>query len=136
VESNNDAVNILSGVSYEAVFNERSYSLRGYKEGLPQLRGRRAQLLSGEWRFPLQRIEKGIMAPPVGLMQWFGTVFAETGSAYQDSPDRYYSGAGLEINADINLFYGAVIRLSAGYAHGFDSDIGDDIGYLRIGSSF
>jgi hypothetical protein len=76
------------------------------------------------------------MAPPIGLMQWFGTVFVETGSAYHDSPDKYYTSAGLEIDADINIFYSAVLRVSAGYAHGFDSDIGDDLVYLRIGSSF
>ncbi|NOQ90465.1 MAG: hypothetical protein GQ549_05925 [Gammaproteobacteria bacterium] len=136
IDSNADAVSILSGVSNQVVFDERSYALRGYKEGLPQLRGRRAQVLSSEWRFPLQRIERGIMTPPVGLMQWFGKVFVETGSAYFDSPDKYYSSAGMEIDADISLFYGAVLRSSVGYAHGFDSDIGEDLVYLRIGSSF
>jgi hypothetical protein len=134
--SNEDAVNILFGTSYEPVFDERSYALRGYQEGLPQLRGRRALLLSGEWRFPIERTERGVMAPPIGLMQWFGTVFAETGSAYHDSPEEYYSSAGLELDADVNLFYGVVLRVSAGYAHGFDSDIGDDLVYLRTGSSF
>ncbi len=136
VGSNDAAASIVFGASSQAVFNERSYALRGYKEGLPQLRGRRAQVLSSEWRFPLQRIERGLMTPPVGLMQWFGTVFVETGSAYHDSPDKYYSSAGLEIDADINIFYAAVLRASVGYAHGFDSDIGDDLVYLRIGSSF
>lgn len=134
--SNDSAVSILFGASTQVVFDARSYALRGYKEGLPQLRGRRAQVLSGEWRFPLQRIERGIMAPPVGLMQWFGTVFAETGSAYFDSPDRYYTGAGAEIDADVNVFYSATLRVRLGYAHGFDDDIGEDLFYLRIGSSF
>lgn len=134
--SNDSAVSILFGASTQAVFDARSYALRGYKEGLPQLRGRRAQVLSGEWRFPLQRIERGIMTPPVGLMQWFGTVFAETGSAYFDSPDRYYTGAGAEIDADVNIFYSATLRVRLGYAHGFDDDIGEDLFYLRIGSSF
>jgi Tol biopolymer transport system component len=130
------ASNILLGTSYESVFDKRSYSLRGYKEGLPQLRGRRAQLISGEWRVPLQRTERGIMAPPVGVMQWFGTIFAEAGSTYQDSPDKYYSSAGLEIDADLSVFYYLVLRVRAGYAHGFDSDIGDDLVYLKVGSSF
>ena len=136
VGSNDSAVSILFGTSSQAVFDARSYALRGYKEGQPQLRGRRAQIFSSEWRFPLQRIERGIMTPPVGLMQWFGTVFVETGSAYFDSPDKYYSGAGAEIDADINIFYHAGLRVSLGYAHGFDSDIGDDLVYLKIGSSF
>ncbi len=133
---NDGAVSILFGVNREAVFDARRYALRGYKEGLPQLRGRRAQVFSSEWRFPFQRIERGIMAPPIGLMQWFGTVFAETGSAYQDSPDKYYSSAGFEIDADVNLFYFVTLRVRLGYAHGFDSEIGDDLVYLRMGSSF
>ena len=133
---NDNAVDIVFGNSSQPVFNVRDYALRGYKEGHQELRGRRMQLLSGEWRFPIQRIEKGIMAPPIGIMQWFGNVFAEVGSAYQDSPDTYYSSAGLELTADINLFYNLVLRTRAGYAHGFDSEIGDDRVYLKIGSSF
>ncbi len=136
VGSNDDAVSIFFGSNNQPVFNARNYALRGYKEGRVELRGRRAQILSGEWRFPLQRIEQGIMAPPVGIMQWFGTVFAETGSAYQDLPETYYSSAGLELTADVNVFYGLTLRTRAGYAHGFDNDIGDDVFYLRIGSSF
>jgi hypothetical protein len=94
------------------------------------------QLLSAEWRFPFQRIERGVMTPPVGIMQWFGSVFAETGSAYQDSPDTYYSSAGIEITADINVFYNLLLRTRVGYAHGFDSEIGEDRIYLKVGSSF
>jgi hypothetical protein len=134
---NEGANSILFGESGTAVFNERDYALRGYKEGLPQLRGRRAQLLSGEWRFPFQRIEKGVMTPPVGVIQWFGAIFAETGSAYQDNkPDTYYTGAGFEVIADINIFYNVTFRTRLGYAHGFDNEIGDDRVYLKIGNSF
>ena len=76
------------------------------------------------------------MVPPVGIMQWYGSVFAETGSAYHDSPETYYSSAGLELIADTNIFYGLTLRTRAGYAHGFDKNIGDDVFYLKIGSSF
>ena len=133
---NDDAVGVLLGTSNEAVFNQRNYALRGYKEGLPQLQGRRAQVFTAEWRLPLQRLEKGVMTPPVGIMQWFGTLFAETGSAYYDSPGTYYSSAGIELTADINLFYNLGLRTRAGFAHGFDEDIGDNRLYIKIGSSF
>lgn len=133
---NDDAVSVLFGTSNEAVFNQRKYALRGYEEGLPQLTGRRAQLLTAEWRFPIERVEKGVMTPPVGIMQWYGTLFAETGSAYRESPEQYYSSAGIELTADINLFYNLTLRTRAGYAHGFDKDIGDDRLYIKIGSSF
>ncbi len=131
-----NALNVLLGGQAANVFNQRKYPLRGYKEGQQQLRGRRSQLLTAEWRFPFQRNERGIMAPPIGLMQWFGSVFVESGAAYQNSPDTYYSSAGFEIVADSNLFYFVPLRLRFGYAHGFDSEIGDDRLYLSLGSAF
>ncbi len=127
----------LTGQTGAAVFAQREYALRGYDEGLPQLRGRRAQLLSAEWRFPIQRVERGFMTPPLGLMQWSGAFFVDSGAAYdQDSADRYFTGAGLEINADLNLFYMVPVRARLGYAHGFDNNIGDDRLYLSVGASF
>ncbi|VAW53705.1 hypothetical protein MNBD_GAMMA05-1208 [hydrothermal vent metagenome] len=135
--ANQDTLEVLlNGASSEGVFDRRKYALRGYKEGQPQLIGRRAQLLSAEWRIPIQRIERGVMTPPVGITQWFGSIFAETGSAYRNSPDTYYSSAGIEVTADINVFYNLLLRTRVGYAHGFDSDIGEDRLYLKVGSSF
>ncbi|MEE8482559.1 MAG: hypothetical protein V3S12_04335, partial [Acidiferrobacterales bacterium] len=127
----------LLGPSGTAVFGVRKYALRGYDEGLPQLIGRHAQLVSAEWRFPISRVERGIMAPPLGLMQWSATVFVDSGAAYnQDSAEKYYTGAGVEINADLNLFYWIPLRAQLGYAHGFDNNIGDDRVYLSVGASF
>jgi len=131
-----NASSLLIEGQQENVFNQRKYPLRGYKEGQSELRGRRTQLLTAEWRFPLQRNERGIMSPPLGLMQWSGTVFSEAGTAYQDSPATYYGSAGVEVNADINLFYYVNLRFRVGYAHGFDNQIGDDRVYLTVGSIF
>jgi len=76
------------------------------------------------------------MAPPVALRQWSGSVFVDTGTAYQNNPpQQFYTGAGFEINADLNVFYGIPVRTRIGYAHGFD-DIGDDRVYLELGASF
>jgi Tol biopolymer transport system component len=133
---NQNVLNAVLGNGGQPVFDVRDYALRGYKEGLPQLRGRRMQLLTGEWRFPIQRTERGFMAPPVGLMQWFGNVFAEVGSAYRSSPETYYSSAGFELNADINVFYNVTLRTRLGYGHGFDDEIGDDRVYVKLGGSF
>jgi hypothetical protein len=134
--SSDNIIDILFNGSGDPVFNVRDYALRGYQEGRLELQGRRMQLLSGEWRFPLQRIEDGVMLPPVGIMQWFGNVFTEVGSAYQDSPEKYYPGAGLEVTADISLFYNLILRTRLGFAHGFDEDIGANRVYLKVGSSF
>ena len=119
------------------LFDRRDYALRGYEDGLPQLRGRRAQTLSLEWRFPGQRIERGIMVPPIGIMQWSGSVFAETGAAYNgNTPNQYFSSAGLELTADLNIAYLVPVRARFGFAHGFDELIGDTRIYLSLGSSF
>ncbi len=127
----------LFGITGTAVFAEREYALRGYDEGLPQLRGRRAQVVSAEWRFLIDRPERGIMSPPLGLMQWSGAVFVDSGAAYNDSsPDEYFTGAGAEINVDLNAFYLIPVRARLGYAHGFDEDIGDDRVYFQVGASF
>ena len=129
-------MSLLLDGQQENVFNKRKYPLRGYAEGLRQLQGRRTQLLTVEWRFPIQRVERGIMTPPLGLMQWSGNVFTDVGTAYQNSPVTYYGSAGFELEADLNLFYGLNLRFRAGYAHGFDSQIGDDRVYLAVGSLF
>jgi hypothetical protein len=94
-------------------------------------------LASAEWRFPVARIERGNMVPPFGIHQAYGSVFAETGDAWEDgrSPGDYSTGAGVEANAEVNLFYDLAFHLRLGYAHGF-ADNGSNQLYLQLGSSF
>jgi len=118
-------------------FNRRKFALRGYDSGLADLTGRRMLLAAAEWRFPLARIERGFMAPPLAIHQVYGSVFAETGDAWDTgrSPGDYSSGAGIEANAEVNLFYNLAFHLRLGYAHGF-ADNGSNQVYLQLGSSF
>jgi len=121
----------------DSLFGKRRYSLRGYSEGFSELSGRRMQLASLEWRFPGALVERGLMSPPVGLVQWSGSVFAETGDAYEgSSADEYYSSVGLEVQGDINLFYGITTRMRLGVASGLNEDIGEDRIYFDLGASF
>jgi len=121
----------------ESLFARRRYALRGYAEGHPQLSGRRMQLASLEWRFPGQLIERGFMSPPIGLIQWSGSVFTETGDAYEgESADEYYSSAGFELQGDVNLFYGVTTRMRLGIASGFNDVIGEQRIYFDLGASF
>ena len=117
--------------------NRRNFALRGYPTGLAGLQGRRMQLASLEWRFPIKLVERGWMAPPVGLLQWSGQLFVDSGAAWEQGgmPDRYFTGAGVELLSDVNLFYLMNLRLRLGYAHGFDAG-GDDRLYLSLGNSF
>jgi len=121
----------------ESIFGRRRYALRGYSEGFSQLSGRRMQLASLEWRFPGELIERGLMSPPVGLIQWSGSVFAETGDAYEGSSvDEYYSSVGFELQGDVNLFYGITTRMRLGVASGLNDVIGEERIYFDLGASF
>ena len=118
-------------------FDQRRFALRGYDSGAAGLSGRRMFTAAAEWRFPLRRIERGFMAPPAGLNQVYGSVFAETGDAWDDGrrPDNPASDAGVEAHADVVLFYQMLFHLRLGYAYGF-ADNGGNHAYLQLGSSF
>lgn len=119
------------------MLNRRDFPLRGYPHGLAGLRGRRMQLASVEWRFPLKLVERGIMAPPIGLSQWSGLLFVDSGAAWDEGswPEGRSTGIGAELLSDLNLFYLFDLRLRLGYAHGLDAG-GDDRFYLGLGSNF
>ena len=129
---------IISG-DIAPIFNKRDYTLRGYDEGHPQLIGKNMRLVSAEYHFPLWRIERGWMTPPLGINQLHGTVFYDVGGVWNDnesSPADYYAGAGVEVNADLDIFYNLRMSFSLGFASGLDDQIGEDKVYLRIGSQF
>ncbi len=118
-------------------FNKRDFPLRGYDEGLPQLIGDNMGLLDVQWRFPVRRIERTAMAPPIGVSQISGMVFYNTGTVWNanDSPEQWYAGIGGELHTDLVLGYYLQARLTLGYAHGLD-EIGGDQLYLRLGGAF
>lgn len=128
---------VLDDVGLNSPFNQRRYALRGYRSGQAQLTGRRMVLSSLEWRFPIHRLERGWMAPPLGLHQVYGTVFAETASVWDEGrrPGPYRTGAGVEANADVVLFYNLGLNLRVGYAHGFE-EFGKDQVYISLGAAF
>ena len=135
----NASISILSNRAQAdlRVFSVRDYNLRGYPENLPQLQGRRMQLGSIEYRFPLGRPEYSFMAPPVGLSQWSASVFFDSGRVWNNAgdPKTTYSGAGVELDLELSIFYGMPVKTRIGYAHGFDAG-GEDRVYLSIGAAF
>lgn len=114
--------------------NKRRYTLRGYDSTSS---GRRMQLATIDWRFPLANVERGTMSPPAGLLDLSATLFAESGATWNDGgePEEYRSAAGAEIHAGVNLFYALNLKLRLGFAHGYDEG-GEDQVYLTIGSAF
>ncbi|MHB8454252.1 MAG: TolB family protein [Acidiferrobacterales bacterium] len=128
---------LLAGPELDSPFDQRDYALRGYQNGLADLTGRRARLVSAEWRFPVRNVERGLMAPPVALDRIFGDVFVDSGGAWNhgDHPASYYTGAGVEANADTFLFYDLSVNLRLGCAYGFQNHGGTRL-YLQAGASF
>lgn len=125
-----------------ALFGRRRWALRGYPLGLPALRGTQARLVGLEWRLPLARIERTAMVPPIGIHQLHATVFYEAGRAWAHDAaapgaDELLRGAGVELNADLALFYDSlgVLQLRLGFARGLDEG-GEDRVYLSLGAAF
>ncbi len=127
----------LEPVLVNELFNQRDFALRGYDSGQAGLTGRRMLTGSVEWRFPLARVERGVMAPPLALHQLSGAVFVESGDAWYSGrhPDEPVTGAGAEINAETFVFYDLPFHLRLGYAYGFADNGGNHV-YLQLGSTF
>ncbi len=121
----------------DAIFNHRRYALRGYSEGLRDLTGRRMGLFEVEWRFPIRLIERGLMAPPIGVHRLHGALFFNTGDAWNGrfAMADLKSGIGAEFNASLVLGYWLPVNLRLGYALALDDDGTEQI-YLNFGGSF
>lgn len=125
------------GITGMAPFNRREFILRGYKDGLPQLTGTDMQLFSGELRFPVVRVERGWMAPPLGLDHIRGKGFYDIGAAWsKGSGDKeYYAGIGTEATFALVIGYRIPLDVTIGFARGLDDDIGEDQVYVTVGGT-
>ncbi|MDH5392251.1 MAG: hypothetical protein OEY11_03590 [Gammaproteobacteria bacterium] len=129
-----DASSLLNGQSSQAIFNKRSFSLRGYDENIQT--GNNLEKFSLEWRFPLSYVEKGIMAPPLGIMKHSARIFTEAGSSwFDDMQKNSLRSAGVEWLLEGNIFYHLNLLFRFGYAKGLD-DLGEEVYYLELGSAF
>lgn len=114
------------------IFGHRRYPLHGYKEGRADLRGRRMTLVEMEWRFPIALIERGFMAPPIGLHQVHGKLIYNWGESWNlnNKVPALRRGAGIEFTAELILGYWLHMDLRVGYAKGFDLG-GEEQTYLE-----
>ncbi|MBF0239432.1 MAG: PD40 domain-containing protein [SAR324 cluster bacterium] len=126
-----------SGSADNSFFGVRDYALRGYPEGLPDLRGRFLTLFSTEWRFPIARVERHLMTPPVGIHQLYGALFAENGDAGNQSEDaqKPHRSAGMEISFELLVGYSNALVIRTGVAQGLDEG-GIYEGYISTNTSF
>lgn len=133
--------NLLGSTIAPSPFNRRQYNLRGYAEGQAQLIGRDMEIATLEYRFPIWRLERVAMTPPIGLQNLSAAVFIDRGAAWNENSSvngkrKYYTGTGIELYADTIFGFNTVARITLGYAHGNDSQIGKDQYYVRLGASF
>ena len=121
----------------ESLFNQRHFSLRGYPEGLVDLRGDRIELFSAEWRFPIHRFEYGAMSPPVGVHQLHGNFFFNAGEAWYANTQKesLRRGIGAELHTETVLGYWINLDLRLGYARGIDRG-GEDQIYIGVGAAY
>ncbi|MDH5444793.1 MAG: hypothetical protein OEY52_04500 [Gammaproteobacteria bacterium] len=136
--NNNDNLsNSVTDPIFGSPFKKRAYNLRGYPEGLKHLTGQNLRLASGEYRFPLGRLERGQMSPPLGLHQIHGSLFYEAGATWDKGtePEHHYRSYGAELHFDTVFFYLFTAQITLGYAEGIDKG-GESRSYLRLGASF
>jgi len=119
------------------LYNQRRYALRGYAPSTASLSGRRMMMYNLEWRFPIKRFEKTASSLPIGIQQISGTVFTESGAAWEGkiNSNYFHSSVGTEVKIHLNLFYLMPTILRAGYAYGMSKD-GEQQFYLSVGSSY
>ncbi|MCF6211194.1 MAG: hypothetical protein L3J88_12985 [Gammaproteobacteria bacterium] len=132
-----DSITLPGNPGTSSPFNKRKFPLRGYPQGLNILTGENMLLLNAEWRFPLHRTGRTLMSPPVGIQQLSGKVFYNTGTAWKGGygQENRFSGAGIELEADVILGYLLPMTLRVGFASGFDFG-GENQAYLSLERSF
>lgn len=118
------------------ILNQRTFALRGYTTGTPELTGHRARVTSVEWRAPLADIDRHVMVPPLGINRVALNLFADVGAAWEhgDTP-HYRRGVGAELISEPRFGYIFGTTLRAGIAKGLDAGGSTKI-YLRVGRAF
>jgi hypothetical protein len=121
----------------ERIFGQRNYPLHGYPKGGSGLTGTHMLLAELEWLFPIARIERGLMAPPIGLHQVYGKLFYNWGETWNENfkIPSLRRGAGAELTMDAVLGYWLPLDISFGYAKGFDRG-GEEQTYIEIRALF
>lgn len=110
-------------------------ALRGYA---PNDRvGTQFHVAQLEYRFPIVRLNRGVLTVPVFLNRIHATVFADYGDAFSTPFDlaTFRVGVGAELFLDFTLFYLLPFSLRVGYAYGFMEGGGHQV-YAHLGEGF
>ncbi len=114
------------------LFGRDTQALRGGYDDSVQ-RGHRyatQRLVLETW---LGRVERNWSLYPVGLGDLSGSVFIDSGAAWDSGEDRnQLTSVGAEFTFEAKLGYNLTLPVTLGYAHGLDSDQGKDEVYLTV----
>ena len=112
----------------------KSFSLRGYPSGLPNITGNKFYLATAEWRFPLFLVERHYMRPPAGLRRFKGSFYADHGAAWSNDSDAV-TGVGAEVIFETSVAYRSHANMKLGFARGLNIG-GENQIYFRMGGNF
>jgi hypothetical protein len=110
-------------------------ALRGYP---PNARiGTQFHLAQVSYRFPIVRLNAGVLTVPVFLNRLHAEIFCDVGDAFATPFDitTFRVGVGAEVFLDFTLFYVVAFTLRVGYAHGFMEGGADQV-YANLGRPF
>jgi len=116
------------------------FPVRGYYEG--GRTGRYAWSVSGEYRFPLINVHRGVGLLPVHMDRVSGSLFFDAGNAWGDAggslpnPRRTaLASVGAEVQTSITALFSTRMFFRFGAARRLSSGTGGAI-YLRLGTAF
>lgn len=110
-------------------------ALRGYPSDVRS--GRQYQLLQLEYRFPIFRINRGILTLPVFVNRLYAAVFMDVGDAFSGrlNLETFLVGVGGQLLLDFTIGYLLGFTLRVGYARGL-MEGGTDQVFAHLGIPF
>ncbi len=124
--------NIIDGLINGAVLG--GAALRGYPAYSRS--GTQYHLVQAEYRFPVWRVNHGILTLPVYVNRIHAAAFVDAGNAFNGSPDfsAIRVGVGAQVMIDFTLGYVLPFTLRIGYARGLMAGGIDQVyGHLGVG---
>ena len=119
------------------------FPVRGYSESVRI--GRYAWSASGEYRFPLVNMHRGVGLWPIHMDRLSGAVFFDAGNAWGDagpvagrapnSKRNTLASVGAELQASVTALFSTPMFFRLGAVHRLESGSGGPI-YLRLGTAF
>ncbi|MDN3685766.1 hypothetical protein QW180_28160 [Vibrio sinaloensis] len=118
-----------------ALFGRETQGLRGYDETVQS--GNHYFTQRVEFSTWLARVERNWGLYPVGLGDISATLFADSGSAWNDEGSyEALTGIGLSTTIEMRLGYNLNLPITLGYASGLDDELGKNQFFLSVSGNF